>query len=526
MKNHLIALTLALIITGRVFASPTDIVPEGSSLLDAFATLARSDAFSASDTPEDFLGEPLYTREQLARRLEHLVQDEPKKFAKVQGDPAQTAALHAAMADLQPELTADGVNFTETDTSTGGTSVSGYLQPEARLRVGGDAQPKSGAIGVYRVTALGSLRSNIRFVLSASNWPEDGRRNFTNDIGSHDFSAVNEAYLALNAGRGLTFKLGRMYDRWGPGYRGATMLSDNAPALNQLQVGFPFSLGAKFGREYHFTQMAALYKANGSNEYFEARRIEYHFSSQWDADFQEAFLANRSWALEFTPFPDFYTAKNANIPLLGIREKNLDPNYKAAYNFTASYHTPDDRLRLYGQFLVHDLQSPGHSTYQTPRKIAYLVGTALQPLPGTGVVAEYTFADPTTYSSRTISTQWQEGQYDEIGLPTGPNGNEIYGRFSQHLLRGLNFALEGREKKRHNETFGVPDSRDVAASLDYAINHQAGLKITYQDYRQTAFPLAPNVPLVGDGFTPANAESFYGQNLRIKQVDVAYRYYF
>jgi len=523
MKKNFILLAISLLAAGRVLAAPTDIVPRGSALLDAFATLARADAFGASDTPEDFLGEPLYTRGQLARRLEHLVQDEPQKLAKVQSDGSQAAALHAAMADLQPELTADGVNYTETDTTNGGSSGSGYVQPEVRLHTGGDTHPGSGAIGIYRVTGLGNLRSNIRYVLSASNWPEDERRVFANDIGPHDFSAVNEAYLEVNGGRGLTVSLGRMNNRWGPGYRGATMISDNAPAMDQLQVAFPFSLGSRLGRNFRFTQFAATFKGTGSRKYFEGRRIEYTFSPHLTADFQDAFISSSSRSLETTFVPDFYTGQSAKIG--GLKIRGLDQDYNSFLNFGLAYAANPD-TRFYGQLGIDDVQSLGHQSYRTPRKIVYLIGTALQPLPGTGLIAEYTFADPTTYSSRIPGTQWQEGQYNEIGLPTGPNSREVFLRLSQRLAPGLTVAVQGRDRKRHNDTFAVPESRDLAATVEYALSHQAGLQITYHDYRQNAFPLDPSVPLSGDGFTPANAEGFYGQNLRIKQLDVAYRFFF
>lgn len=521
MKKILVLLSLALLCSGRTFAASTDIVPRGSALLDAFAALARVDAFGAADTPEDFLGEPLYTRGQLARRLEHLVQDDPQKLAKVQASSSEAAALHAALSALQPELTADGVDYSEADTPVRGTSVSGYVSPEARLRTGGDGSPGTGALGIYRVTALGTLRSNLRYVLSASNWPQDERRVFSNDIGAHDFSALNEAYLELSGGRGLTVSLGRMNNRWGAGYRGDVLVSDNPPAMNQIQIALPFSLGPRFGRNYRYTQFASTFQENGTRKYFEGRRIEYTFSSHLTADFQEAFKSSNSKSLELTPFPVFYVAQGSKI--IGLR--SIDSKFNAFMNFGLSYSVNPD-TRFYGQFGIDDIQSPGHQSYRTPRKIAYLVGTSLQPGPGTNLIAEYSFADPTTYTSRIPETQWQNGSFNEIGLPTGPNGREIFLRLSQRLAPGLTVALQGREKKRHNDSFPVPNSRDLAASLDYALSHHAGLQLTYHDYRQEAFPLDPSIPVPGDGFTPANAEGFYGQNQRIKELDVAYRLFF
>ena len=519
-------LLLCCLFSVRAMAAPTDIVPRGSSLLDAFATLARADAFGASDTPEDFLGEPLYTREQLARRLEHLVQDEPQKLARVQKDDRANTALQAALAQMQPELSADGVDLSAAeDVPANGAAMSGYVQPELRLRTGADRKPGTGALGVYRVTALGNLRSNLRYALSASNWPEDDRRVFNNDKGPHDFSAVNEAYLELDGGRGLTVNLGRMYNRWGPGYRGATMVSDNAPALDQLQVAFPFSLGSRFGREYRFTQFAATFEENGTRKYLEGRRIEYAFSPRLTADFQEAFKSSSAKSLEVTLLPDFYNGQNTNLHIKGLRITGLDQSYNSFLNLGLSYAAMPD-IRFYGQLGIDDIQTPGRKTYRTPRKIAYLIGTAFQPLPQTGIVAEYTLADPTTYSSRNPDTQWQKGQFDEIGLPTGPNSREYFLRLSQRLSRGLTVVFEGRDRRRHNADFPVPNSRDLALTAEYAPDQRNGIEIAYHNYNQEAFPLAPTVPVPGDGFTPANAEGFYGQTLRIRQLDLLYRFFF
>jgi hypothetical protein len=399
------------------------------------------------------------------------------------------------------------------------------VQPEVRLRAGGDRTPGTGALGVYRVTAQGQVRPSVRFAVSASNWPEDRRRVFENDRGPHDFSALNEAYLELDGGRGLRVSLGRMYDRWGPGYRGAALVSDNAPAFDQLQVAFPFSLGARLGRGYRFTQFASTFKEGGTRKYFAGRRIEYAVSPRLTADFQEAYKSSSSRSLYVSLLPDFYTGQSANLKVGGLRITGLDETYNGFLNFGLSYEADPD-VRVYGQFGIDDLQTPGRRTYRTPRKIAYLVGAALRPLPGTGLVAEYTLADPTTYTSRILETQWQKGQYDEIGLPTGPNSREVFVRVSQRVAPGLSLAVQGRNRRRHDDSFPVPNSRDLAATVEFAPDRRSGFELTYHDYRQTAFPLPSSVLVPGDGFTPANAEGFYGQNLRLKQLDFSYRLFF
>ena len=534
MKNFTLPALLLVLVSvlwysggGRALAAPTDIVPRGSTLLDAFAKLAQTEAFGASDTPEDFLGEPLYTRGQLAALLKHLLEDEPQKFARVQKDSAANSALHAALQTLQPELRAAGVDVSEANAvPSAGTSVSGYVQPELRLRAGGDKKPGSGGLGVYRVTALGSLRSNIRYSVSASNWAQDRRRVFDNDIGPHDFPAINEAYLELDAGRGLTVDLGRMQNRWGSGSRGATLLSDNAPPLDQLQVSFPFSLGPRLGRNYQFSQLLGRFSEGGQTKYVAARRIELALTPRLTADLQEAFKTSRARGLVVSLLPDFYSGKNANLsPVLpGVVIRNLEDYYNAVLGFGLAY-AADPRLRVYGQFALDDLRSPGKKSGVTPRKIAYLVGFSARPLPQTGLTAEYSFADPTTYTFHTLAAQWQKGQYDEIGLPSGPNTSEVYVRLDQKLTPRLSLGLSARDRRRHDLSFPAPTARDLAATASYSFNTRSGVQVIFHDYRQDAFPIDPSVP-VGNGFQPSNAEGNYGQRLRIRQLDVSYQFFF
>ena len=509
------------------FAAATDIVPQGSTLLDSFAALAQADAFGAAETPEDFLGDTLYTRGQLAHLLTHLVQDDAVRFAAVEKNAAAAAALHTAIESLQPELKTAGVDLNDADPNPPGSaaSVSGYIQPELRLRTGGDKQPGTGFLGVYRVTALGNLRPNLRYNLSASNWPEDSRRVFDNDTGPHDFSGLNEAYLTVDGGRGLEVNLGRMYNRWGPGTRGATMVSDNAPALDQLQVAFPFSLGARLGREYHFTQFLSTFQENGVRKYFAGRRIEYAFTPRLSADFQEAYKSSASQSLYVSLLPDFYSGQSANLKIGGLRIQGLDQTYNSFLNFGLSYEATST-LRVYGQLGIDDLQTFGHQSYRTPRKIAQLAGVAFQPAPGTGIVAEYTFADPTTYSSRIVDTQWQKGQYDALGLPSGPNSRELFLRLSQRLHPGLTVSFQGRDRRRVDNSFPAPNSRDYAASVEFSPDRHNSIAVTYHDYRQDAFPIPSSILSPGDGFTPANAEGDYGQTERIKQLDLDYRFFF
>ena len=62
--------------------------------------------------------------------------------------------------------------------------------------------------------------------------------------------------------------------------------------------------------------------------------------------------------------------------------------------------------------------------------------------------------------------------------------------------------------------------------MEYAPSKNSGIELTYHDYRQEAFPLPSSVLVPGDGTDIANTEGNYGQNLRIRQLDLSYRFFF
>ena len=111
-------------------------------------------------------------------------------------------------------------------------------------------------------------------------------------------------------------------------------------------------------------------------------------------------------------------------------------------------------------------------------------------------------------------------------MPAGPNSREFYVRFSRRLHPGLTAALEGRDRRRVDDTFPEPNSRDYAASVEFSPDKHNSISVTYHDYLQDAFPIPSTVLSPGDGFTPANAEGNYGQTQRIKQLDLDYRFLF
>ena len=505
-------------------AASTDLVPVGSVLRDALARLAADGYLGKTADANALLTDPVLTRQRAVMLLERA--GLTSGTSALHGAPDK-AALRFALTQLRPELTTAGVDVPTALAALpeNGTSFTGQIEPEGRIRSGGDKNPKSYGIGIYRATEQGSIGRDGQFAVSASDWPEDGRRIYVNEKGAHDFNALNEAYVTAQGRKGFVLTAGRVYDRWGPGVRGTTLLSDNAPAIDQLKIEFPFSLGRILGHDWRYTQMGGGFREDGGTKYFQARRIEYAFNPRLTADFEESLKSSSARELALAPVP-FLIGKGLNL-------KNYDSTSNYNSNFGLSY-SANDVLRLYGQFFIDDFKSPFRGNFlglslgkggNTPRKIAYIVGGTVQTPAGTTATVEYTQADPTTYLYQSSNAEYTAGGFDFLGLPSGANERELSGRLSQKF-GAFTLGVEGRDRRRNSNSFPAPSAKDFAASASYRFDARQSFGVTYHDYRQNPYLYYPGTP----GYPTKNATppelGDQGQLLRIKQVDVSYQFVF
>jgi hypothetical protein len=525
----MIAVFLILMLTALLplaaDAASTDIVPRGSTLNDAFAKLAGAGLLGEKYGASDFLWESQRTRAQLARILESGLLENKSELAEAEANPQWEPMLRGIVISLRPELTADGY---DADDLLGNmllrpAAENVLLQPEGRFGTR-NSHSQSGAMALYRGSVLGDLGTNSRYAFSVSNQSEDWRRVFDNEIGPHDQSGITEAYLSWKGYHGLGFDIGRMYDRWGPGYRGATLLSDNAPPMDQMRIEFPFSLGPRLGRNWQYTQVASTFKEYGTQKYFQARRIELNLNSHWNADFEEAVKSSRAAYLLAAPMP-FYLFK-------GITLSSLDVHSNYNFNLGLNYSSGPD-LRVYSQLMVDDIKSPFRGRFlgfdvgdngTTPQKLAYLVGLTGQTPQGTGLTVEYDASDPTTYGYQNNEAIWQQGTYNYLGLPSGPDSREVFARLSQRLTSKISIALEDRNRWRRDNSFVEPSANDLAAYALLKLDQRNGVTIGYHQYRQDPFPFAPGSPgyPASNSFTPLS-EGNPGQRLRINELDLGYQ---
>lgn len=520
------AITLCAVLAAMstsLSAAPTDIVPRGSAINDVFSQLSNDDLLPGI-APGQFHAAQLRTREELARIFEHDLIDSNGRLKDISG---RNAVIWAAASELEPELRADGIDFNSlrTDLQATGTNVGGFIQPKFRSGSGSSSRSSSSVKGIFDVAAFDTLSNSSRAVVSISNWAQDWRRIFYNDAGRPgDFSAFNEGYLDLHSRNGLDFKFGRIIENWGSGARGGTTLSDNAPPLDEMRVSFPFSLGAHAGRDYRYTQILSTFSELGVRKYLEARRVEYAFNPALNVDVQESFKSSASGSLLVSAVPfDIESANFAKVlHFADIHNVNSQFNYNL--DFGASY-APTPSFRTYGRFFIDDMKSPlGSRTKTVPRKVAYQIGFSDTPTAGTDITAEYSFADPTTYTYHSDAAEWQRGTYEQLGLPSGPNAREIYLSLHRRVSDHLDVQLDARDRRRHDDSFPMPNSTDLAAYAQYAIGNHDNAGLSYHYYKQLPFPVAPGV-MVGNGFQPVT-EGNYGTRLVIHELDLSFQHFF
>jgi hypothetical protein len=502
-------------------AASTDLVPTGSSLIDSFAKLADSGYLGSVYSARDFYTNQRYTRGELAQILNSNLLSDSAELAKAESSPKTAPSVVSAIESLRTELKADGVdvNALITGLPKTGNSIVGYIQPEFRGEDGKPVVSDPKTLLVYRAEASGIISKNSDYVISSSNFTQDSRNLFTNDTSVDDNQGLNEAYVHFQGGRGLNINVGRMYNNWGPEYLGAPLLSDNAPALDQLNVSFPFSLGW-LGRNYEYTQFDSTFAEDGVQKYFLARRINLQLNSHWNAEYQEAIKSSDSGALWLTPLP--FAFKSTDWAKLPGHLGSTNPDTNLVIQLGGGYQF-NPQNRLYAQFLIDDLKTPFSSEEKiVPRKIGYVVGASIHPLPSTGVTLEYGYTDPTTYTFNSSDAVWENGAQNYLGSPYGPNSRDYYVRIDQKLGNNLTLTLDGRKHDRPSDSFPQPSSEDEQVAATYSLNKTNWVGLSFEDYSQNPFPFQPG----SAGYpTPNNYlpdQTVQGNYIRLQEVDISY----
>ena len=276
------------------------------------------------------------------------------------------------------------------------------------------------------------------------------------------------------------WRVGQSPIRWGGGYSGAMLLSDNPPPIFHVDYRTTWHLGRRL-RTWRYEQIATAFTEDGERRYLMARRLRRELSPQWEISLAEAFKASKlpysvtAFILPFYLYQHIYTWQLYN--------RNDDWfNYMAEVQVQYRF----DDQRLYLNLLLDDVQAPRWLTrfrYTTPRKSGVLVGYHVL-LPGNGQFAieiAHTDGDPGggVYNYKNPANRWV---YRDavLGHPVGTNRDMLWLRLDMPIASRAYLTLEHANTRRANATPEVPVSKTWKAHLHWLLHEGYSLGISWQ----------------------------------------------
>ncbi|MBA7529686.1 hypothetical protein ES705_21884 [subsurface metagenome] len=278
----------------------------------------------------------------------------------------------------------------------------------------------------------------------------------------------NISFLPDNIGiSDISLQVGRDYMRWGPGYQGSLMLSDNSPAFDMLKYSGTIDLN-KSGEsmaKINFTKFFSLLDTlDGQNRYFSGQRLEYKPFDVLTLGLSEtAIISQESSILFFNPIP-FIPPYYATWWIAGMfepQEVNCNVALDAEINLT-------QKIKLYSEWMVDDfIFTPWDNPF--PNRTGFLAGAYFADPFGRGNTdfrIEYTRINNYVYFPR---HSWQDYLYqgEYIGNPLGPDADQLYLELTHHLSDKFNLSLSYTHERHGEGQVGVPLPSDpVVANED------------------------------------------------------------
>jgi len=508
-------------------AAPDDLVPRSSGFYDALAILA-TDHYLAPGSPDavDLLSpsSPLRTRAEFAILVNGVTGSVDDVRAR--------AALGFLRSGLAGDIGSgpDTQRISKPDLAPSALAVTGNVIAEAGERREGSHDTITDLYGEGRALGADGRFSYTASVSNSGRLWRDHQAYATSAPGQDHgdrpdaLNGLQEGYVSYLGRHDLRITTGWLQERWGSGYRGNMLINDNTPPRPTVQVEFPFSLGAKFGRNNHFLQYQQVYSNAGHTVTMGARRIEHPIGDRVDLSIEEAYVAKRLRNPSALILP-FYAYQKVSI-----HEKNNPNAEPAEFNYTANLgltvrpQSSDPFQRFYLQFALDDLQAPKGlgAGNRTPRKIGYLIGAAGRlKSTGTDGVIEYMHADVNTYTKNQPGVESLGWFYDglPLGHPAGPDGNEIFARLGQKLGSRTYLSVEARRRTRVSDAFPSPELRSVDAAVTYHLNSTSSVGLRYFDFSED-----PVIASGVDPFFPGGDN--YGSRIRRKVAAVDYQIFF
>ena len=284
--------------------------------------------------------------------------------------------------------------------------------------------------------------------------------------------------------------VGRDYMRWGPGYQGSLMLSDNSPAFDMLKYSGIIDL-SDFGGNFskvNFTKFFSLLDTlDEQNRYFSGQRLEYKPFDTLTLGLSETVIVSEDSSILFynpIPFIPPYYATWWIAGMFEPQEVNCNVALDAEINLT-------QKIKLYGEWMADDfIFHPDVNPY--PNRTGFLTGAYFADPLGNGNTdfrIEYTHINNFVYFP---THPWQDYLYqgEYIGHPLGPDADQLYLELTHNLSDRLNLSLSYNQERHGEGQTGIPLPSDpVIANEDIFLS---GIIEKQQAYQvQLSYTISP-----------------------------------
>jgi hypothetical protein len=254
----------------------------------------------------------------------------------------------------------------------------------------------------------------------------------------------------------LDLMVGRDYMKWGPGYQGNLILSDNSSAFDMIKYSGTIDLndpGEGLGK-INFTKFFSMLDTLGEqNRYFSGQRLEYKPFDNLTLGLSETVIISEDSSILFynpIPFIPPYYATWWIAGRFEPQEVNCNVAWDAEINLT-------QKIKLYGEWMADDfIFHPDVNPY--PNRTGFLAGAYFADPLGSGNTdfrIEYTHINNYVYFPR---HSWQDYLYqgEYIGHSLGPDADQIYLGLTHHLSDRLNLSLSYNQERHGEGQIGIP----------------------------------------------------------------------